>query len=91
MIQATHALRMAASEEWLSGQPTRVVLADGETDQLRLKKGTRTLLAPSQGTDASSMILPMHEVSAAGYQVQWQDISVLTEVSGRTGNGGGAR
>ena len=39
---ATHALRMAASqEEWLAGQPTRVVLADGETDQLRLKPGVR--------------------------------------------------
>ena len=37
---ATHALRMAASEEeWLAGQPTRVVLADGETDQLRLVQG----------------------------------------------------
>ena len=30
---ATHSLRMAVSEEeWLAGQPTRVVLADGETD-----------------------------------------------------------
>ena len=71
---ATHALRMAASEEeWLAGQPTRVVLADGETDQLRLKPGTRTLLAPCQGSEASSMILPMHEVSAAGYSVKWTE------------------
>ena len=64
---ATHALRMAVSEEErLSGQPTRVVLADGETDQSRMKKGTRMLLAPWQGAETSSMILPMHEVSAAG-------------------------
>ena len=32
-LGATHALRMAASEEeWLAGQPTRAVFADGETD-----------------------------------------------------------
>ena len=29
--------RERTEEEWLAGQPTRVVLADGETDQLRLK------------------------------------------------------
>ena len=67
---ATHSLRGAVDmEEWELGLETTVALAEGTTSELRVKPGTKTLLA-KPGTDWAR-IVPMHALSAVGYDISW--------------------
>ena len=67
---ATHGLRQAHSqEEWLAAQETEVTLAEGVTKSLKLKVGTKLLLAhPDSPT---SWIVPMSGLSELGYRFEW--------------------
>ena len=69
---ATHALRQAKSwEEWENGTPTVVALAQGTTSRLRLKKGTRTLIAEPGDASFGNGIVPMGALAKVGYEVLW--------------------
>ena len=91
---ATHALRRARDEkEWERAVPTQVVLAEGVTTDLRLLTGTMTLLsAPGdecRGEEGimTSAIIPMHELSAIGYQVKWNASGSSTHIQSPAGGG----
>eukprot|EP00438_Fugacium_kawagutii_P028377 Skav221621 [mRNA] locus=scaffold2664:47322:51461:- [translate_table: standard] len=71
---ATHGLRPACSqEEWNRGIPTKVTLAEGETHSLKLKQGTRVLLADPSTT--TSWIVPLGGVTELGYSFEWKGSS----------------
>eukprot|EP00438_Fugacium_kawagutii_P017886 Skav201903 [mRNA] locus=scaffold3992:11450:20578:- [translate_table: standard] len=68
---ATHGLRPAHDwDEWMQGVPTRVSLADGETNSLKLKEHTRVLLADP--TTTTSWIVPLGGVADMGYSFEWK-------------------
>ena len=72
---ATHALRMAESEqEWLGSEIVRMALAGGEFVKRRMNSASTLLLPPRpDGGHPSTMpILPMGElVQTLGYSMQW--------------------
>ena len=72
---ATHGLRPAASEEeWQSGTRTQVMLADGVTESLRLKPGTKVLLSdPLLRPENTSWIVPMGCLNELNYKLVWKD------------------
>ena len=72
---ATHGLRPAESqEEWDSAEPTKVMLADGVTESLRLKPGTKVLLSnPLQAAANASWIVPMGCLNELHYKLEWKD------------------
>ena len=72
---ATHGLRPAASqEEWDSAEATQVMLADGVTESLRLKPGTKVLLSdPLQAAANASWIVPMGCLNELHYKLEWKD------------------
>ena len=69
---ATHALRRAKDwNEWSQAEETVVALAQGTTNQLRLKPGTLTLLTnPTDGSFGNG-ILPMGSLASLGFEVLW--------------------
>ena len=69
---ATHGLRPARDEaEWNQAERTVVQLANGSTDSLRLKTGTRILLGhPSEST---TRIIPMSALSDLDFSLEWRD------------------
>lgn len=74
---ATHALRPARNDaEWQQAVPTKVTLANGTTDALRLKAGTKVLLANNQAGDLHGCwILPMGGLAALGFTMAWSNDS----------------
>lgn len=67
---ASHGLRPASSwTEWEAAMPTRVQLAEGETNRLRVKTGTRVLL--SEPGVATSWIVPLGGIAELGYKFEW--------------------
>ena len=72
---ATHGLRPAVSEEeWQSGTRTQVMLADGVTESLRLKPGTKVLLSdPLLRPENTSWIVPMGCLNELNYKLVWKD------------------
>ena len=72
---ATHGLGPAASqEEWDSAEATQVMLADGVTESLRLKPGTKVLLSdPRQAAANASWIVPMGCLNEPHYKLEWKD------------------
>ena len=72
---ATHGLRPAVSEEeWQSGTRTQVMLADGVTESLRLKPGTKVLLSdPLLRPENASWIVPMGCLNELNYKLVWKD------------------
>ena len=72
---ATHGLRPAVSEdEWRSAEVTQVMLADGVTNSLRLKPGTRVLLSdPLLEPELVSWIIPMGCLNELKYKLEWKD------------------
>ena len=72
---ATHGLRPAVSEEeWQSGGRTQVMLADGVTESLRLKPGTKVLLSdPLLRPENASWIVPMGCLNELNYKLVWKD------------------
>ena len=72
---ATHGLRPAASEEeWQSAESTQVMLADGVTESLRLKPGTKVLLSdPLLSPAAASWIVPMGSLNELNHKLEWKD------------------
>ena len=73
---ATHALRPAHDEdEWNAGHPTTVMLAQGSTDQFRLKISTQVLLQAPQApgsNDVATWIIPMGGLADIGCSVEWK-------------------
>ena len=71
---ATHALRPARDQvEWAQAMPTQVTLADGVTDKLKLKAGTKVLLsAPDDDAFGSSWIVPLGGIAELGYKFDWK-------------------
>ena len=72
---ATHGLRPAVSEEeWQSGTRTQVMLADGVTESLRLKPGTKVLISdPLLRPENTSWIVPMGCLNELNYKLVWKD------------------
>ena len=69
---ATHALRKAKTwDEWAGASETTVALAQGTTQQLRLKPGTCTLLSSPTDESFGNGILPMGALARMNYEVQW--------------------
>ena len=69
---ATHSLRPASSEEeWRTAQPTEVSLAEGVTQSLRLKQGTRCLLSNPADENYKSWILPLGGLTDLGFKFEW--------------------
>ena len=67
---ATHGLRPARDQhEWDAAEPTSVQLASGSTNDFRLKKGTRILLARPDG--APTLIVPMSALDELDYKLEW--------------------
>ena len=76
---ATHSLRPATSDiEWQSAEVTEVHLADGVTQSLRLKPGTRCLLSSPQDENFKSWILPLGGLADMGYRFEWSGQSSCT-------------
>ena len=72
---ASHGLRPAVSEEeWQSGTRTQVMLAEGVTESLRLKPGTKVLLSdPLLRPENTSWIVPMGCLNELNYKLVWKD------------------
>ena len=69
---ATHSLRPAMNDaEWRQAEPTEVSLADGVTQSLRLKPGTRCLLSNPQDEKFNSWILPLGGLADMGFKFEW--------------------
>lgn len=67
---ATHGLRPASNQqEWDQAIPTKVQLAEGETNKLRLQPGTKILL--SEPDVSTSWIVPMGGLAQLGYKFEW--------------------
>ena len=73
---ATHALRTSQTvDEWNNAEPAKVMLAEGSTDQFRLKSGTKILL--SDAGAPTSWIIPMGGLDDLNYELCWKDGSCL--------------
>eukprot|EP00435_Cladocopium_sp_Y103_P017527 s2514_g4.t1 len=69
---ATHSLRPAVDEkEWSLAHPTEVSLAEGVTQCLRLKHGTRCLLSNPADENYKSWILPLGGLTDMGFKFEW--------------------
>eukprot|EP00435_Cladocopium_sp_Y103_P036407 s1805_g9.t1 len=67
---ATHGLRAATDlSEWDAAEATVVQLASGSTEDFRLKRGTRTLLAHPSGSTA--LVVPMSALDDLEYKLEW--------------------
>eukprot|EP00435_Cladocopium_sp_Y103_P055639 s1851_g18.t1 len=67
---ATHGLRAATDiSEWDAAEATVVQLASGSTEDFRLKRGTRTLLAHPSGS--TPLIVPMSALDDLDYKLEW--------------------
>ena len=76
---ATHSLRPAKNDdEWRCAEPTEVSLADGVTQSLRLKPGTRSLLSNPQDEQFKSWILPLGGLTDMGFKFQWSGQAACT-------------
>ena len=76
---ATHSLRPAKNDdEWRCAEPTEVSLADGVTQSLRLKPGTRSLLSNPQDEKFKSWILPLGGLTDMGFKFQWSGQAACT-------------
>ena len=69
---ATHGLRPARDQgEWDAAEPTQVQLANGTTDEFRLKKGTKILLV--HPTARAAWIMPMGGLTALDFKLEWTE------------------
>ena len=76
---ATHSFRPARNDdEWPCAEPTEVSLADGVTQSLRLKPGTRSLLSNPQEEKFKSWILPLGGLTDMGFKFEWSGQAACT-------------